>query len=138
MKWRIVYLQNSTRRYSGSSSIWRWLYFGVYGYRVERCGHILIIPKAHTTNILDCNEKLLSKVTLTTKKVSNHLVENCGYHGVDLMCANGEAAGQSLPHFHIHIIPRHEQDKLGAKGEWPKFPGAKEDIMEVYQKVRIR
>ena len=101
-------------------------------------GHILIIPKVHTTNILDCDEKLLSKVTLTTKKVSNHLVENCGYHGVDLMCANGEAAGQSLPHFHIHIIPRHEQDKLGAKGEWPKFPGAKEDIMEVYQKVRIR
>lgn len=101
-------------------------------------GHILVIPKAHITNILDCDENILNKVILTVKKVSNHLVDNCGYHGVDLMSANGEAAGQSLPHFHIHIIPRREQDGLGRKGEWPRFPGSTKDIMEVYRKVQFR
>ena len=101
-------------------------------------GHILVVPKVHVTNILDCDETTLKNVILTVKKVSNHLVDNCGYDGVDLMCANGEAAGQSLPHFHIHIIPRHKQDGLGEKGEWPQFPGANKDILEVYQEVRFR
>lgn len=101
-------------------------------------GHILVIPKAHFTSVLDCDERILCKVMMTVKKVSNHLVDSCGYHGVDLMSANGEAAGQSLPHLHIHIIPRLEQDGLGAKGEWPKFPGATESILDTYQRVRFR
>ncbi|MDD3242387.1 MAG: HIT domain-containing protein [Eubacteriales bacterium] len=101
-------------------------------------GHILVIPKAHVTSILDCDETLLNRVFLTVKKVSNHLVNDCGYQGVDLMSASGEAAGQSLPHFPVHLIPRREQDGLGARGERPLFPGAAEDVAEVYEKLRFR
>lgn len=71
------------------------------------------------------------------KKVSNHLVDNCGYNGVYLLCANGEAAGQSLPHFYIHIIHRRSGDGLGEQGEWPNFPGTSKNIMDVYQELRI-
>ncbi len=100
-------------------------------------GHILVVPKKHTVNILDCDEETLCHVMLTVKKVSNHLVDSCGYHGVDLMCANGEAAGQSVGHFHVHIIPRRNQDGLGGRGEWPIFPGAKSDLLEMYNRLRM-
>ena len=100
-------------------------------------GHMLVIPKKHYFSILDCDSDTLSHVIQTVKRVSNHLVDNCGYEGVDLMCANGESAGQTLPHLHIHIIPRKTNDGLGNKGEWPSFPGAKQDIQEVYQQFKM-
>ena len=100
-------------------------------------GHMLVIPKEHAVNILDCGHEALAHVMHTVKIVSNLLTDNCGYDGVDLMCANGEAAGQTMPHLHIHIIPRRMHDGLGAKGEWPSFPGTKRDIREVYEEVRM-
>lgn len=98
-------------------------------------GHILVIPKKHCKNILDCDYDTLNHVMNTVKKVSNHLVENCGYDGVDLMNANDESAGQTVPHFHIHIIPRKKHDGLGESGEWPKFLGAKHEIEDMHKKL---
>ena len=100
-------------------------------------GHMLVIPKKHYISILDCDPDTLAHVIRMVKRVSNHLVDHCGYEGVDLMCANGESAGQTLPHLHIHIIPRKTNDGLGGKGEWPSFPGAKRDIREVFKEVKM-
>lgn len=100
-------------------------------------GHILVIPKEHYINILDCDPDISSAVFGTVKKVSNHLVDNCGYDGIDIMSANDESAGQSLPHFHVHIIPRTYNDGLGGKGEWPGFPGAKHDLRAMHEKLRM-
>lgn len=61
-------------------------------------------------------------------------MDNCGYSGVNLLCASGEAAGQSVPHFHIHIIPRREADGIDA---WPGFGGAKADIEKLHQKLKM-
>ncbi|MBP3637489.1 MAG: HIT domain-containing protein [Clostridia bacterium] len=101
-------------------------------------GHMLVIPKFHCSSILDCDAELLRHTICAVKTVTNHLVDNCGYDGVDLMNASGEAAGQSLPHFHIHIIPRRKNDGLGGTGEWPVFPGAKCDLTEMWEKLRIK
>ncbi|MBE7063241.1 MAG: HIT domain-containing protein [Clostridia bacterium] len=98
-------------------------------------GHILVIPQKHCKNILDCDYETLNAVINTVKRVSNHLVDACGYDGVDIMSANDESAGQSLPHFHVHIIPRAYNDGLGGKGEWPHFPGAKHELESIYKKV---
>lgn len=98
-------------------------------------GHILVIPKKHYKNILDCDYDTLNHIMNTVKKVSNHLVENCGYDGVDLLNANDESAGQTVPHFHIHIIPRKKNDGLGESGEWPKFLGAKHEIEDMHKKL---
>ena len=100
-------------------------------------GHILVIPKKHCKNILDCDYDTLSATIHTVKLVSNHLVENCGYDGVDIMSANDESAGQTMPHFHIHIIPRYYNDGLGEKGEWPHFTDAKHEIEFIHQKIRM-
>ena len=100
-------------------------------------GHILVIPKKHCESMLDCSCDELNKTMETVKKVSNHLTDNCGYEGVDVLNANGKAAGQTVPHFHMHIIPRRFDDGLGGAGAWPAFPGAKLELKEVHKRVRL-
>ena len=97
-------------------------------------GHILAVPKKHCMNILDCDEETLTSLMRTVKKVSEHLVEKCGYEGVNLLNASGESAGQSVPHFHIHIIPRKSGDGIDA---WPRFDGAKEKTEEVFKRLTM-
>ena len=97
-------------------------------------GHVLVIPKKHCKNILDCDQDLLNSVMKTVKKVSQHLTEKCGYHGVNLLNASDESAGQSVPHFHIHVIPRRRNDQINA---WPVFTGAQEDITDVFNHIRM-
>ncbi|MDE6594776.1 MAG: HIT family protein [Oscillospiraceae bacterium] len=95
-------------------------------------GHMVAIPKKHIENILDCDTESLNQLMLAVKKVSNHCVENCGFDGVNLLNASDSSAGQSVPHFHIHIIPRKKNDGIDA---WPKFEGAKEDLTEMWNKI---
>ncbi len=98
-------------------------------------GHVLVIPKKHCKNILDCDPDTLSAVMNTVKKVSLHLTEKCGYDGVNLLNASDESAGQSMSHFHIHIIPRRKNDGIDA---WPAFTGAKEEIADVFERIRMQ
>lgn len=97
-------------------------------------GHMVAIPKKHVKNILDCDVDTLGHLLSAVKKVSNHCVANCGYEGVNLLNASDESAGQSVPHFHIHIIPRRSNDNVDA---WPKFAGANCEIAEIYEKIRM-
>ena len=93
-------------------------------------GHILVIPKKHLKNIFDCKPDTLNSVMQTVQTVSLHLIKNCGYDGVNLLNANDESAGQSVPHFHIHIIPRKDNDEINA---WPNFEGANNDINSMFE-----
>lgn len=97
-------------------------------------GHVLVVPKKHIKNILDCDNDTLEYVIKTAKKVSNHLTTKCGYEGVNLLNASDESAGQSVPHFHIHIIPRKSGDGINA---WPRFDGAVYETREIYERIRM-
>ena len=96
-------------------------------------GHLLVVPKTHCKNILDCNDESLINVMRTVKRISNHLVDNCGYDGVNLINASDESAGQDVFHFHIHIIPRKVGDNIKA---WPNFDGAKDGAKTINKVVR--
>lgn len=97
-------------------------------------GHILAVPKKHVVSILDCDEETLSRLMSTVRKVSLHLAENCGYDGVNLLNASGESAGQSVPHFHIHLIPRRSNDAIDA---WPRFRGAVRDTRDLFREISM-
>lgn len=97
-------------------------------------GHMLAIPKRHAESILDCGGEALAGLMEAVAKVARHCVENCGYDGVNLLNASGVAAGQSVPHFHIHIIPRRKGDGLDA---WPRLGGAKQDIDALHKKLKM-
>lgn len=98
-------------------------------------GHMLAIPKKHIKNILDCDEETLHQLISTVKLVSEHCVNECGYDGINLLNANEESAGQSVPHFHIHIIPRKNYDGIDA---WPQFNGATFSNEIAYEMLRIK
>lgn len=98
-------------------------------------GHLLIIPKKHYCNIIDIDDEALKHVTKTIKLISSHLVQNCGYEGVNLLNASGTVAGQSVPHLHFHLIPRKKDDQIDA---WPKFAGATEELSKIHQLLMIK
>ena len=73
-------------------------------------GHALILPKKHYTNIFDIDEEVLSKAIKLAKKTSERMTEVLGCEGVNIVQNNNEAAGQTVFHFHIHVIPRYRND----------------------------
>ena len=98
-------------------------------------GHTLVIPKKHVCNVLDCDEETLKHVVATVKKISNHYVDNCKYEGVNILNATGESAQQTVMHLHFHIIPRKSNDNVDA---WPHFDGAKNELNEMHQFLKIK
>ncbi len=73
-------------------------------------GHTLIIPKQHTENIYETSEEIASKFFARVPKVANALKETFKPVGINILNNNGEAAGQSVFHLHIHLIPRYDEN----------------------------
>ncbi len=71
-------------------------------------GHCLILPKAHYENLYEMPEELTAKAFVLAKKAAARLREALKCDGLNLVQNNGTAAGQSVYHFHIHLIPRYE------------------------------
>lgn len=98
-------------------------------------GHTLVIPKKHVQNIFDCDPETLHHVLDMVQKVSAHYAENCGYTGVNLLNASGQTAGQSVPHFHIHVIPRKNADGIDA---WPNFTGSRLPAEQIHSILKMK
>ncbi|MCB9818386.1 HIT domain-containing protein [Candidatus Nomurabacteria bacterium] len=75
-------------------------------------GHVLVIPKHHYVNILDIDNILLERITAVTKNIAKGQISKHHAGGVNVLHAAGKAAQQSVFHFHIHIVPRYEDDNL--------------------------
>lgn len=76
-------------------------------------GHALLVPKEHYANVFELDEELAAKAFVTAKKVGARMKEVLGCDGLNLIQNNGEAAGQTVFHFHMHLIPRYENDTAG-------------------------
>lgn len=75
-------------------------------------GHTLVIPKPHFVNVYDLPEELLARVTSVAKRLALHYRTALGAQSVNLLHSAGRAARQDVFHFHLHIIPRHDDDGL--------------------------
>lgn len=73
-------------------------------------GHALILPKEHAENLYDLPEGTAAEVMVLARKMAMNLVEKLHCDGLNLVQNNGEAAGQTVHHFHLHLIPRYEDD----------------------------
>lgn len=72
-------------------------------------GHALILPKEHYADLSEIREETAEKVLPLAKKLSAAMTKALGCAGINLVQNNGEAAGQTVRHFHMHIIPRYEK-----------------------------
>ena len=73
-------------------------------------GHALILPKEHYANLFELPEETAAAAMKVAKKLSAQMVENLGADGLNLVQNNGEVAGQTVKHFHLHLIPRYKDD----------------------------
>ena len=75
-------------------------------------GHALILPKEHYTNLYELSNELAAKALIVAKKVITKMTAILGCDGYNVVQNNGEAAGQTVFHFHIHLIPRYKEDDV--------------------------
>ena len=73
-------------------------------------GHIIILPKSHASNIYELEDEYVSRAFVLAKKLAVALKKLTGCDGVNILQNNGEAAGQTVFHFHVHVIPRFKND----------------------------
>lgn len=94
-------------------------------------GHCLILPKAHYADIYDIPDEVLEKAAVLARKMSVRLTKALACDGLNVIQNNKPAAGQTVFHFHIHLIPRYIDDKqhiLWKPGELSEE--AKEEILK--------
>ena len=75
-------------------------------------GHVLIIPKAHYSDMFSLPDEVTAKVYSLAQKIATHVKKEVGAEGINIVQNNGEVAGQSVYHFHLHIIPRKTGDGI--------------------------
>lgn len=73
-------------------------------------GHALILPKEHYANLYELPEAMAGDVLKLAKKMAAVMTEKLGCDGFNLVQNNGEIAGQTVFHFHMHLIPRYKED----------------------------
>jgi histidine triad (HIT) family protein len=99
-------------------------------------GHALILPKNHFANLFEIPEEVEAKAFVLAKKIATKMKKVFACDGVNIVQNNGIAAGQTVFHFHIHLIPRYEQD--GAGVSWK--PGtltddARDEILQKWKQA---
>ena len=96
-------------------------------------GHVLIIPKEHFANVFEMPEELIGKAYKLAKKIATVLKEVTDCEGINILQNNGEVAGQTVFHFHIHIIPRYEK---GEMVQWTPGELDEETVKEITEKAK--
>lgn len=95
-------------------------------------GHCIILPKTHAANLYELPDEWCEKIMLVAKKCSIVLKEVLGCEGINVLQNNGEIAGQTVFHLHVHLIPRYQDDKVNIKWEH----GTEKGVEALAQKIR--
>ena len=75
-------------------------------------GHTLVIPKEHSITLLDLSKDRAEKLLEVTKKIVNGLKSVLNFSNYNIIQNNGKLAGQTVEHFHLHIIPRYSVEEI--------------------------
>jgi histidine triad (HIT) family protein len=97
-------------------------------------GHALVVPREHSADLLEIGDEDLTAVTLAAQRLAKRMKDVLGADGINLINACGSAAWQTVFHFHIHVVPRYEDDPL--KLPWVPAPGDSDEIAAVAAKLR--
>ena len=91
-------------------------------------GHALILPKSHAANIYELSDEMAAKAMILAKKMATAMTAALKCDGFNIVQNNGECAGQTVFHFHMHLIPRYKGDQVGIT--W--HPG--DSVMQIKKK----
>lgn len=96
-------------------------------------GHALILPKTHSADLTEIPDELAAKAMVLAKKIVTALTAALPCDGYNVVQNNGEAAGQTVFHFHMHLIPRYDGD--GAGVTWNPGTLTDEDKADILAKA---
>ncbi len=95
-------------------------------------GHAVILPKNHAANLMELSDDDASKILLVARKCADAMMKTLHCDGINILQNNGEAAGQTVFHLHVHLIPRYKDDTVQIT--WK--PGTCEDATALAQTIR--
>ena len=96
-------------------------------------GHVIVLPKHHAADVFSIPDADLSAAICAAKKIAKALKETYNCDGINILQNNGEAAGQSVFHLHIHVIPRFKDDTVNLKWKPGEMPT---DMAETAEAIR--
>ncbi len=99
-------------------------------------GHVLILPKEHFDNIYTLDDATAAHVFQVAAKIAKAMKTSLACEGINVVQNNGEAAGQTVFHFHMHIIPRNSGDTVSVG--WKKKEVSTERIQELTEQIRAQ
>ena len=99
-------------------------------------GHVLVAAKAHVENVYALDDAQAAAVFRAVARVARGLRDAFAPQGLSIYQANGKAAGQTVFHFHMHLVPRYEND--GMNLTWPVKNPPREKLEEAAAKIRAR
>jgi histidine triad (HIT) family protein len=97
-------------------------------------GHVLVVPRQHVRDLLEISSDDLSATAATAQRMARRISERLGAAGVNLINSCGAAAWQTVFHFHIHVIPRYEDDPL--RLPWVPAQGDPDEIAAAASELR--
>ena len=97
-------------------------------------GHCLVVTRRHAATLFDAEEADLAAAIASAKRVALAIRQALAPDGLNMLQANGAAAFQSVPHFHLHLIPRWTGDGKGF--DWPLVAGDRAVIAETGERLR--
>jgi histidine triad (HIT) family protein len=97
-------------------------------------GHALVIPRAHSTDLMDISEEDLARTNSAARRLAARMDETLSPAGLNILNCCRPAAWQTVFHFHLHVVPRYEDDPLELP--WVPRPGDPDEIAAVARRIR--
>ena len=97
-------------------------------------GHALVVPRNHVRDLLEIGQEDLEATAVAAQRLARRAKERLSADGVNLLNSCGQAAWQTVFHFHIHVIPRYEDDPL--RLPWKPHAGDSDEIAAAAQQLR--
>jgi histidine triad (HIT) family protein len=97
-------------------------------------GHALVVPRQHSSDLIEIADEDLTATMLAARRLSRRMKDVLDADGINLINACGAAAWQTVFHFHIHVVPRYQDDPLELP--WVPEPGDPDEIAEVATRLR--
>jgi histidine triad (HIT) family protein len=97
-------------------------------------GHALVVPRRHSANLLEISDEDLERTAVAARRLARRIDAALDPDGLNVINSCGAAAWQTIFHFHLHVIPRYEDDPL--KLPWVPGPGDADQIAAVAAKIR--
>ena len=99
-------------------------------------GHALILPKSHYKNLYELPDETAADVMKLAKKMAAQMTEKLGCDGFNLVQNNNEVAGQTVFHFHLHLIPRYKNMKNSTILTWSHENFTDEEMKEICEHLK--